>query len=100
MDALQKQGELIRKLWKDENLKKEFISNPKAVLEKEFGTKIPDDYPLEVLEETKDKHYFVIPLNPDSFGAELDDAQLEQVSGGTFTLPVAVVVTTVLACHK
>lgn len=100
MEALQKQGELIRKLWNDENLKNEFKSNPKAVLERELGVKVPDDYNMEVLEETKDKHYFVIPVNPAAIGSKLDDAELEQVAGGTFTLPVAVIVTTVMACKK
>jgi hypothetical protein len=102
-EQMNKQGEFIRKLWKDENLKKEFIKNPKAVMEKEFGVKIPDDYQIEVVEDTKDKHYFVIPLNPASFGTELDDAQLEQVAGGTFVLvlPVvpSVVTTTVTVCR-
>lgn len=98
MEKLNQYGQLIDKLWKDEALKNDFIGNPKPILEKEFGAKIPDGVDIQVLEETEGKHYFVIPLNPAKYGDQLNDAQLEEVAGGTVTFPVAVIFVTVEAC--
>lgn len=41
-DRRELEERLIAKAWEDETFKQELISNPKAVIEKEFGTKVPE----------------------------------------------------------
>jgi hypothetical protein len=55
---------LITRALKDEGFKQELLANPKAVVEKELGTKLPDDLEINVLEETEDTLYMVLPCNP------------------------------------
>jgi|GEM_PF-1858368 len=55
---------LITRALKDEGFKQELLANPKAVVEKELGTKLPEDLEINVLEETEDTLYMVLPCNP------------------------------------
>jgi len=55
---------LITRALKDESFRGELIANPKAVIESELGTKLPDELEINVLEETEDTIYMVLPCNP------------------------------------
>jgi len=55
---------LITRALKDESFRAELIANPKAVIEQEIGSKLPDELEITVLEETKDTIYMVLPCNP------------------------------------
>jgi hypothetical protein len=55
---------LITRALKDEGFKREFLANPKVVVEKELGTKLPEELEINVLEETEDTLYMVLPCNP------------------------------------
>lgn len=68
---------LVKKAWEDEDFKKQLLEDPKAVLEK-AGLKYPENVTVEVLEETADKVYIVLPVNPN----ELSDDQLDDAAGG------------------
>ena len=57
------------------------IKNPKAVLEGQLGSKIPDSIHVKAVEETADTMYVVVPFVPQA-GAELSDSALEMVAGG------------------
>ena len=57
------------------------LKNPKAVLEGQLGSKIPDSINVKAVEETADTMYVVVPYVPES-GAELTDSALEMVAGG------------------
>ena len=57
------------------------LKNPKAVLEGQLGTKIPDGIKVKAVEETADTMYVVVPYVPQA-GAELSDSALEMVAGG------------------
>jgi hypothetical protein len=72
---------VIAKAWKDEKFKQEFISNPKAVINKEFGVQIPDNINVKVVEEDMKNLYIILPMKPQIEG-ELTDEQLEAVAGG------------------
>ena len=55
--------------------------NPKDVIYKQFGIQIPGNTKVQVLQETADQVYVVLPHVVES-GAELSDADLEAVAGG------------------
>jgi hypothetical protein len=55
---------LITRALKDEGFKQEFLANPKGVVEKELGTKLPEELEINVLEETENTLYMVLPCNP------------------------------------
>ena len=78
-------GEIISKCWKDSAFKQRFLSDPKGVL-KEHAIEIPPNVQVKVVENTADQLYITLPPSPQASGREMSDAQLDQVSGGTFTL--------------
>jgi len=55
---------LITRAFKDEEFRRELLANPKAVVEKELGTKLREDIKIQVLEETETTLYMVLPSNP------------------------------------
>lgn len=55
---------LITRALKDEAFKQELLANPKAVVEKELGAKLSEELEINVLKETEDTLYMVLPCNP------------------------------------
>lgn len=58
--------QVIEKAWTDSNFKKKLLADPKAAIQEAFGVAIPDEYQLQVLEETDDTLYLVLPQSPAS----------------------------------
>jgi len=56
--------QIIQKAWEDAEFKKQLIANPKEAVKEAFGIEVPDTIEVEVVEESADKHYLVIPPNP------------------------------------
>jgi hypothetical protein len=83
------EGELAVKAWKDEAFMKALKADPKAVINKEYGVKIPDNVNVEVIEETASKLYLRLPPNPADL--ELSDEQLEAVAGGECVVTTTIV---------
>ncbi|GET37480.1 NHLP leader peptide family RiPP precursor [Microseira wollei] len=75
--------QLIERALEDENFKQELLSNPKAVYARESGEKLPKDLEIEVIQETPNKVYLVLPTNPAIAEEELSEEALEAVAGGT-----------------
>jgi hypothetical protein len=76
---------LIERAWEDEKFKQELLSNPKAVFEKESGQELPKDIEIEVIQETDNKAYLVLPINPVPAAKteeEISEEALEAVAGG------------------
>jgi hypothetical protein len=75
---------LIDRALEDENFKQELLSNPKAVYARESGEEMPKDLEIEVIHETANKVYLVLPNNPAPSVAEgeLSEEALESVAGG------------------
>ena len=57
------------------------LKNPKAVVEGQMGSKLPESITVKAVEETADTMYVVVPFVPQA-GAELSDSALEMVAGG------------------
>ncbi|WDD36982.1 NHLP leader peptide family RiPP precursor (plasmid) [Nostoc sp. UHCC 0926] len=76
--------DLVAKAWNDEGFKQELLSNSKATLTKEFGTPIPDNIEVRVVEENPNTLYIVIPVKPANLEGEgeLSENALEAVAGG------------------
>jgi hypothetical protein len=58
------------------------LRNPRAIVEKQFNMKVPDNVTVKAVEESADTIYVVVP-HAVAAGAELDDADLEKVAGGS-----------------
>ncbi|MDF5733224.1 MAG: NHLP leader peptide family RiPP precursor [Rhizonema sp. PD38] len=78
------ESQLILKVLKDEAFKQELISNPKAVYARELGQHIPERINIQVLEETSNTLYLVIPRSPADAEVteELSEQALEAIAGG------------------
>jgi Nitrile hydratase, alpha chain len=77
------EAHLVAKTWKDESFKQQLLSNPKAVIEKEFGVQLPAELNVQIVEEDAQTLYINLPMRPDFSGTELSDRELEAVAGGT-----------------
>ena len=70
---------LISKAQAKPAFRQALLKNPRAAIEKEFGVALPVGSQLNVVEETTNTKYLVLPAVADS---ELSDADLESVAGG------------------
>ncbi len=73
---------LIEKCWKDSQFQKAIVSDPRSVIEKHTGQKLPQNLKIVIHEEDTNTLHFSIPPAPANV-AELSDDDLEKVAGGT-----------------
>lgn len=71
---------VITQSWTDQAFKQKLLANPKAVIEKEFGKNIPEGVEIQVLEETTDIVYMILPRLTDD---------LHFLANFPFSVPVA-----------
>lgn len=65
--------QIIQKAWEDAEFKKQLQANPKAAVKDAFGVDVPDSIKVDVLEESADQYYLVIPQNPADLAVKADD---------------------------
>ena len=73
---------LVEKAWKDPDFRKDIVKDPKGMLEKQTGQKLPEQLKIFVYEEDANTLHFSIPSPPSNLN-ELSDEDLEKVAGGT-----------------
>jgi hypothetical protein len=73
---------LIQKCWKDAAFRKEVVSNPKGMLERYVGQKLPEQVQIFIHEEDVNTLHLSIPPSPSNV-TELSEEDLERVAGGT-----------------
>jgi hypothetical protein len=79
----QVQQRLSARASEDGEFRARLKSEPKVAIADELGIEIPEGVAVEVLEEEPGKIYLVLPADE----SQLNDADLERVSGGEFPLP-------------
>ena len=74
---------LIQRSLQDEDFRQQLLSEPKAIIEREIGTQLPERVRVVALEESADTIYLVLPSASPLVGegGELSDQLLESVSG-------------------
>ena len=92
-EVLEKQkafeAELIIKSYENEIFRQDLLSDPKEVIEKETGKKIPEGIEIKVIEEEPNSVTIVLPRKPSKYETteELSDGELEKVAGGNEEIP-------------
>lgn len=80
---------IIQRSLQDDAFRQRLLEDPKAAVEQELGTRLPEEVRVVTVEETPDTIYLVLPprvLPSTSMaggeGVELSDPDLESVAGG------------------
>ena len=81
---------LIEKAWRDPVFRKDIVKDPKGMLEKHTGQKLPGQLRIYVHEEDANTLHFSIPSPPSNLN-ELSDEDLERVAGGTDLVATGIV---------
>jgi hypothetical protein len=79
-------GELQDKMqeWANESVayRNALLKTPKKVLEQHVGQEFPEEFEVEVVQDTPSKMYIALGQFPAAAGEELSDDDLENVAGG------------------
>ena len=83
-DRAQMKRSLIEKSLQDDAFRQRLLEDPKALIEQELGTPVPDEVQILAVEETPETIYLVLPPATSAVGrdGEIPDRDLEAVSGG------------------
>jgi hypothetical protein len=74
---------LVQRSLEDDSFRRRLLDDPKAAVEQELGTRLPESIEVRVVEESADTIYLVLPsASPLGEGVELSDQELEAVAGG------------------
>jgi hypothetical protein len=74
---------LVQRSLEDDVFRQRLLSDPKAAVEQELGTRFPEEVRVVAVEETADTIYLVLPSSsPHGEGGEISDRELEEVAGG------------------
>jgi Nitrile hydratase, alpha chain len=75
---------LINRSLEDETFRQRLLDEPKAAVEQELGSGLPESIEVRVVQESQDTIYLVLPSRAAvAQGTELSDQDLEKVSGGS-----------------
>jgi hypothetical protein len=74
---------IVQRSLEDDAFRQRLLADPKAAVEDELGTRLPEGVRVEAVEETADTIYLVLPsVSPAGDTGELSEQQLESVAGG------------------
>jgi len=72
------EAKLVARAWADEGFRERLKADPRAAVAEETGIELPGAIQIDVLEETAEKAYLVIPVNR----VGISEEQLDAASGG------------------
>ena len=76
---------LIQRSLEDEEFRQSLLADPRAAIEQELGTQLPESVEVRAVEESADTIYLVLPsASAVGQGGEISDQELEAVAGGRF----------------
>jgi hypothetical protein len=74
---------IVQRSLQDESFRRRLLEDPRAAVEEELGSRLPEDVQVRTVEETADTIYLVLPsASPIVEGSELSEKDLESVAGG------------------
>jgi hypothetical protein len=74
---------LIERSLQADVFRQQLLADPRAIIERETGTQLPEDLRVVAVEEAADTIYLVLPsTSPVGEGGKLADQELEAVTGG------------------
>ena len=75
---------IIQRSIEDESFRQRLLEDPKAAVEQELGSRLPEEVRVVALEESADTIYLVLPSTSmaDGEGEDLSDQVLESIAGG------------------
>jgi hypothetical protein len=74
---------LVQRSVEDDAFRHRLLEDPKAAVEEELGTRLPEEVQVIAVEETQDTIYLVLPFSsPLGEVSELSDEELQTVAGG------------------
>jgi Nitrile hydratase, alpha chain len=77
---------LVQRSMEDEDFRRRLLDDPKAAVEQEFGSRLPESVEVRAVEESQQTIYLVLPsASRLGQGEELSDQELEAVAGGAWT---------------
>lgn len=77
---------LVQRSLEDEDFRQRLLDDPKATVEQELGTQLPEGVEVRVVEESADTIYLVLPSTSPLGQGEISDEELEAVAGGGETV--------------
>jgi hypothetical protein len=80
----QMERRLLQRSLEDDAFRQWLLEDPKAAVEQELGTQLPEDVRVVAVEETAETIYLVLPFRSTEGqeAGELSDRELEAVAGG------------------
>jgi Nitrile hydratase, alpha chain len=73
------EAQIVARAWADAGFRERLRADPRGAVAEVTGIVVPESIEIEVLEETPEKGYLVIPQNR----VAISDEHLEAASGGT-----------------
>jgi hypothetical protein len=75
---------IVQRSLQDDAFRQRLLADPRAAVEEELGTRLPEEVRVVAVEETADTAYLVLPpgASPSGETGELSDRELEAVAGG------------------
>jgi hypothetical protein len=74
---------LVQRSMEDESFRQRLLDDPKAAVEQELATQLPEGVEVRVVQESQQTIYLVLPsASPLGEGEGLSDQELDAVAGG------------------
>src|SRR4051794_25158404 len=75
---------IVQRSLEDDAFRQQLLADPRAAVEQELGAQLPSGVGVQVVEETADTVFLVIPPPSQAGGdeGELSNSELESVAGG------------------